>query len=321
MNDQTTRLAVGALIPALALVVALSVPALMADSLPDPIATHWDFGGTPDGSTERATFLAVLLGSIVVLGAAIAAIARRSDVRRGELGPPIGIVTFLQWVLTGTVVVTVLANADASTWQTADDLPVVMALFIPLFAIAMAAATTRLAETIGDAPPTYEPGPTLGTRRSERLVWFSELRVTWPRLLGTAIATIGIVVLLVASIVAGSVLLVAAAAVLMLSTVQVSADSRGLTVRYGPLRWPRTRIALDHIHHADVIDVHPMRHGGWGYRGSLRVLGRAAVVLRAGDGLDLHLHRDRRFVVTVDDPETGSAIINDLVAQSTTPTA
>jgi hypothetical protein len=43
--------------------------------------------------------------------------------------------------------------------------------------------------------------------------------------------------------------------------------------------------------------------GGWGYRGSLRLMRRAALVTRRGNALELELSRRRRFIVTVDEPD------------------
>jgi hypothetical protein len=59
-----------------------------------------------------------------------------------------------------------------------------------------------------------------------------------------------------------------------------------------------------------------MEHGGWGYRGSLKLFGRAAVVLRGGEGLQLDLADDKVLTITVDNAEEGAGLLNDLVASS-----
>ena len=66
----------------------------------------------------------------------------------------------------------------------------------------------------------------------------------------------------------------------------------------------------------EVIDVRPGEWGGWGYRGSVKVFGRAAVVLRAGTGIRVDLVGGRAFAVTVDDAETGARLLNDLAART-----
>ena len=77
-----------------------------------------------------------------------------------------------------------------------------------------------------------------------------------------------------------------------------------LTVRYGFLGWPRTSVPLHRIATARAIEIRPTEWGGWGYRGNLALMNRAAVVLRAGPGLRLDLHDGKVFVVTIDNPET-----------------
>jgi hypothetical protein len=72
--------------------------------------------------------------------------------------------------------------------------------------------------------------------------------------------------------------------------------------------WPgfiRVQIPLAEIERLEYVpDLRPVRYGGWGYRGSLRVLKKAAVVLRRGPGVIFALTGDRRYIVTVDDAES-----------------
>lgn len=55
---------------------------------------------------------------------------------------------------------------------------------------------------------------------------------------------------------------------------------------------------------------------GWGYRGSRRTFGRAALVLRTGPAIRLDLTDNRTFAVTVDDAATGAGLLNDLRARA-----
>jgi len=60
--------------------------------------------------------------------------------------------------------------------------------------------------------------------------------------------------------------------------------------------------------HRDIVSGVAARYsfaqmGGYGYRGSLKLLRRAALATRSGDALDLRLTGKRRFIVTVDDPK------------------
>ena len=106
------------------------------------------------------------------------------------------------------------------------------------------------------------------------------------------------------------VLLVPAIATTTFSRIRVTADRSGLHVGYGFLGWPRTSVPLRRIAAARAIDVRPTDWGGWGYRGSLTLMKRAAVVLRAGPGIRLDLHDGKVFVVTIDDPDTPARLLN-----------
>ena len=78
-------------------------------------------------------------------------------------------------------------------------------------------------------------------------------------------------------------------------------DGRCLEVVYGK-GVVRQVIPASTIDRVDVVDVSPWHWGGFGYRGSLRLLGRAALVTRPGPGLRVTLASGRRFVLTVDEP-------------------
>ena len=71
-----------------------------------------------------------------------------------------------------------------------------------------------------------------------------------------------------------------------------------------------TSVPLRRIATAQAIDIHPTDWGGWGYRGSLTLMKRAAVVLRAGPGIRLDLHDGEVFVVTIDDPDRPARLLN-----------
>jgi hypothetical protein len=102
------------------------------------------------------------------------------------------------------------------------------------------------------------------------------------------------------------------------TTIEATVDRRGLRVRYGPLGWPVTTVRLDRIIAVRVEpDLAPSRWGGWGYRGSLRLVGRAAIVLRRGPAIVVELERGRTLAVTVDDAAAGAAVLDQLRAAPT----
>jgi hypothetical protein len=107
----------------------------------------------------------------------------------------------------------------------------------------------------------------------------------------------------------------------LFARVRVCVDRRELCIRYGYLGWLRQRVALSRIGAARSFRLEPMEHGGWGYRGSLRFFGRAAVVVRGGPALGLELDVGRQLAITVDDAESAARLINALIAQPTAPPA
>jgi hypothetical protein len=72
--------------------------------------------------------------------------------------------------------------------------------------------------------------------------------------------------------------------------VRVEIDDVGVRVR-SPISFPRVWIPFDRITAVQAVDVRPMKVGGWGYRGSMRLFRRAAWVVRAGPGLRGHRRR------------------------------
>ena len=82
-----------------------------------------------------------------------------------------------------------------------------------------------------------------------------------------------------------------------------SPDGRSLVIVYGVGSLVRQSFTSDQIQSASAQNLSMLQMGGWGYRGSLKFFRRAALVTRRGDALELKLAGDRRFIVTVDNPE------------------
>jgi hypothetical protein len=76
---------------------------------------------------------------------------------------------------------------------------------------------------------------------------------------------------------------------------------RDLVVEYGSLVKFRQRFRANQIVDAQVVTVSFLQSGGFGYRGSIRLIRRAALATRRGEALRLSLQRGRVFIVTVDD--------------------
>ena len=104
--------------------------------------------------------------------------------------------------------------------------------------------------------------------------------------------------------------LVAALASRIVARVVQTPDGRRFEVVYGPGGMVRQSFEAADIKGARPTTLSVLRTGGWGYRGSLRLLRRAAVVTRGGDALRLDLTRGRRFAITVDDPTAFAEALN-----------
>lgn len=104
------------------------------------------------------------------------------------------------------------------------------------------------------------------------------------------------------------------------SKIQVRIDERALTIRYGRLRLLRQRVPLERIVTAHAVQVDPMEdYKGWGYRGNLRWLGKAGVIVRAGSALRLDLQGGKHFAITVDDAETAARHLGALLRRPPEP--
>jgi len=97
--------------------------------------------------------------------------------------------------------------------------------------------------------------------------------------------------------------------------IDVTVDDAAVTIRYGLAGWPVQRVTLDRVRRVQAIDLQPIEWGGWGYRGSLKMRKKAAVVLRKGPALRLELDENLvELAITVDDPAGAVAAITALLS-------
>jgi hypothetical protein len=81
------------------------------------------------------------------------------------------------------------------------------------------------------------------------------------------------------------------------TSIRVVVGPAGLTVRFGPLGFPRIRVVAADIVEVRIEHVEPLAFGGWGYRW---VPGARAVVVRRGEGIRVVRHAAPDLVVTID---------------------
>jgi hypothetical protein len=136
------------------------------------------------------------------------------------------------------------------------------------------------------------------------VTWTAEARWAVPTAVGVVLFGIGLSLLVQVPLPA-VVAVVVSVVVVQFRRITVTVDKTHLRTAFGSPGWVRVRIPLADIERLEYVpDLRPVRYGGWGYRGSLRLLKKAAVILRRGPGVIFALRGDRRYIVTVDDAET-----------------
>jgi hypothetical protein len=136
------------------------------------------------------------------------------------------------------------------------------------------------------------------------VTWQAEASWAVPAAIGLVV--VGAVLTVVTSLVIPAVVGIGTALALVhFRRIEVTVDETHLRTAFGWPGWISVSIPLSEITQLEYVpDLRPVRYGGWGYRGSLRLLKRAAVILRRGPGVIFALTGNRRFIVTVDDAES-----------------
>jgi hypothetical protein len=304
-----------ALFPALGFAVLVYAVVLWRLDIPDPVATHFDLVGSPDDTLPRDIFLGLLLavaaGSALIGGTASLLVSARV-----RLSGFAAATTFASWLVAGIGLWTLLSQQGLNSWTQSRGPSVGVLFAMVVIPAAAAAAASALALQLPIPPLTWASAPLLEAAEVDDVSWSQRVVAPWmvlPVMFGLGLAVMGRFSGFGLLIWIG--LLVAFVGVQMRS-LKVTADRKGLLLSWGPLGLPRQRLPLEHITQASAIDVRPRDWGGWGYRGNLRGFGAAGAILRAGPGLRLDLEEGHVFVVTVDDPEIGSGVLNKFIRRT-----
>lgn len=287
----------------------------------DVVATHWNRAGQPDGSMAVSELLSSLsIGALAPAVVSIALVALRVPLESQPTWP-IGLTAFSAFL--GTLVTSVAwstasLNHETARWQEAAPMPgthLAVVITLPLLlGTGSALVAKRLWPTRPSAPPE---APALSVAPDERIVWLGRAHAGAWLWIGLPLSAIlaGTSARLTGTFPAILLFFVSVLLADAFSTLRVTVDRRGLGIRYGHLGLFRQLIPLAKIVGAKASSIRPMDHGGWGYRGSLTLLNKVAVVVRGGDAIELTLSEARQFLVTVDDAATGAALLNGLVRQ------
>lgn len=321
-RTQAAVVGIGAPLATLALILG---PVLVGfNDLPDPIATGWAGGGEARTPASPSTFLAIQAAAAIV-SAVLFALGGFQRFKVPIINGTAAVVAASMAPTFAVLSISVMgANRGIDDWRQAQDpglLWLILAITTPFIAIAAVGWLMRSTFLTRSGPVLDPPSAGLPLSETSAAAWHSQATSSWPRLIAIPLLIVSLVTAIVGTFQAGAVglLLGAVCAVVALSclafsSILVSVDRRGLTVRYGPLPWPKSHVALDSIKTASSIDVRPTEHGGWGYRGSRKLFGKAAVVVRGGDGIRVDLTDGTEFVVTVDNATQGAGVLNDLRA-------
>jgi len=312
VKEKTSRTVLGVVIPVAVAAIGLVPYRAYRSELPDRIASHFGVSGRADGSMAPEVFLVVCGAMMEIgLGACVTvALARRRF--QPMVAPSVSAVgAFFGAVSAGILAITVISQRGLDRWQDATLSPwAVLALIIGSVALAGLAAWIasslphRRQAGTDAAPPPMDLSPTA------RVFWSATLSAKWPLVLGLTILLVGLALLLITELWIGLLMLGISILMTFFGRIRVTADRSGLSVRYGFFGWPRRSFSIRRIAAARAVDIRPTEWGGWGYRGSLAIMRRAAVVLRAGPGIRLDLRDGRVFAVTIDGPEDPVRLLN-----------
>lgn len=312
-------------VPLALLVTAILVPALVWTRIPARVADHWGIVGAPNGSNPKIAAFGIGLGIAVVGSGILAVWGKRAwstaggttvaSVRRGR-GSRLLVSGLAMTCLGASISVDLtLVNLGVPRWQdTRQPVPAIVVLAVGPVALGAAGAALARHLGLGWTSGAHDEAVSvhLDLKQSERALWLSRSSNGWALFLAITGLGAGTVVGFASKLEPALVIVVVSLAVLSLSSVSVSASAAGIVVRYGPLRWPSTRIALHRIVNAEAVQFTPK---GWGYRGSLALVGTAAVIVKKGAALSLSLAGGKTFLVTVDDAVTGAALLNEELAR------
>lgn len=297
--------------------VLVAVPVALRDRLPDPIASHWEFSGAPDGSMSLVGLVVLDVVLWLLFAGAGVATVLRGEVRRAQRSSVLAALGFGSVFAPGLLGSTVWANLDVGSWREARPLSW-QALLVVVCALLVGALAAHLGRR-GPADPPGDSGatPAMTLRSGQRAVWVSSGASRFMTVLGTGLLVVAVVLTGAAAGVSGGafwggagVAAVSGLAVLLFSSVRVQVGAPGVVIAFGPLRWPVRRVLLDRIETARCEVRRPAAVGGWGYRG---LPGNATIMIRGGECLVLRYTSGGELGISVDDAERGAALINGLL--------
>lgn len=311
---------VGVWAPLIVVALGVLLQILWIPRLPDPIATHWGGSGGPDGFSDPLSnilFFAITGVGMTLIFAVILLIPRGrrtgfpvwSSASRFLAVFGAATIVFISVLIVGLVQIQ-LDVADARTVGTVAG-PMVIAL---LSAVAAGVLGWFVQPKVTVAAPASADSEPLPLSEHERAVWIGRALPNAGYRWFAGIMVALMLILCVGSLVAQFpgwwylALVGSLVGVLIVTTIgfRVRIDAAGLEAR-SMLGWPVVRVRAADIDRVAASEINPLgEFGGWGFRW---MPGRFGIVLRTGPGIVVTRRSGSIFGITVDDAETGAAVL------------
>lgn len=318
---------VGLYLPLAVTVLSVVLITSWMPRIPDPAATHWSGSGGPDGFGPAWSYLVLTaglgfgLGALfwlcIILGGRGTALPVWSPFQRFMAAFAAGTIILLQFVM----VTSVYIQLDLEDAADAPGIGWLMALGFGLWVLISVLAWFAQ-PNVRIMPETAAGSVPLQLAASERAVWVRLVRLAMPFLVVitgviVVLGAVSVLMFVIGEPIAGWICFGVTAFMLVLMATTASfwvrVDDSGLEVR-SFVGWPVLRVPARDIERVEVADINPFAEfGGWGVRW---VPGRTGVVLRAGTGIVVTRHDGRIFAVTVDDAETGGALLSSAAVRT-----
>lgn len=307
MSTTMRRSLAGLLLLAAPLAVLLTWLAVRAE-LPDPIATHWSFGGQADGFSRPGPFV-VGIALATLIGAGLGIAVMTVDRRRAGVRPMVTMIGWTTWVVAAAALTSMLVARGLSDPKNAQAGWLVMLLTLLGPSLIALGLWWLLPAGPTAVRATQSVEPRYRLAEGERATWVGSASSPGLLLAAAALTVSGAVLVVVVDW-WGVVLLVTAFLLAWTHSLTVRVDNDSVTAHFGPWAWPASRTPIERIEAAVVEEIEPMKWGGWGYRLSTR---GTALVVRRGPGLVISRRGRSDLALTVDRPEAGAELINALV--------
>lgn len=304
-------------VPVAVLLAALAVALSWRGTLPDPIAIHWGTDGV-NGYGHLASHLTAMVVTTLLMSLFLWSVGyfggTAAMTRRMAGGIAVGFAVFMAGVFVGSLAPQRGLHDAAQAGSIGAVLAVWMVLAFIAGALVAWLTPPDLSQAATDPIPTGAPKVPL--TESGQGAWVQDVTLGGTRWLLAAVVVVaaGAVVISRQWEIFAILGIVFSLLFVTLARWTVTVDRTGLTVR--PLsRRPRIRVPLEEIIQAEVVTVRPIAEfGGYGLR--IGRAGRTGLILRSGPSLQVTRTGGRTVVVTVDNAETGAALLNTLAART-----